>query len=152
MRRPRRTLTKLYAAPPAKRRMALRVLGALLWATVLVRLVPARCWLPRLDGPLVGRSSVTSTPLPADVGRVVPAVARRLPWKCSCLIQAVAGKRVLRHYGVDSTLCLGVRPGEASEAELRAHAWLRVGPDIVLGEAAATGYRALVCYGESGAL
>lgn len=127
--------------------MALRVLVALLWATVLVRLVPARYWLPRLDGP-VGRAAVASEPLPVALGRIVPAVARRLPWNCSCLIQAVAGKQVLRHYGVASTLCLGVRPGEVSEAEMRAHAWLTVGAEIVLGAEAATGYRTLVCYGE----
>ncbi len=71
----------------------------------------------------------------ARVERVAWAVdTARLftPWDSNCLAQAIAGAQMLRRRGVATTTYLGVT--EAAPQELGAHAWLRAGPDVILGE------------------
>ena len=58
-------------------------------------------------------------------------VARHLPWDCTCLAQALAGKAMLRVRGVPSTLYLGL--AKTGEVQLQAHAWLRCGERILTG-------------------
>ena len=57
---------------------------------------------------------------------------RRLPWKVKCFEEAIAVKKVLKRYGTDSTLYLGVKK-EGAES-LKAHAWLKAGGRVVAGE------------------
>lgn len=54
------------------------------------------------------------------------------PWDSNCLAQTIAGARMLRRRGVPSTTYLGVTA--AGPQELGAHAWLRAGPDVILGD------------------
>ena len=55
----------------------------------------------------------------------------RVPWRSTCLVQALAARRWLARRGVASELVLGARkPGGA---ELDAHAWLKAGERIVVG-------------------
>jgi hypothetical protein len=71
----------------------------------------------------------------ARVERVAWAVdTARLftPWDSNCLAQAIAGARMLRRRGVATTTYLGVTA--AGPQELGAHAWLRAGPDVILGD------------------
>jgi hypothetical protein len=63
------------------------------------------------------------------VGRVVAAVARRLPWHPSCLRQALAVQRMLRRRGIASRLHLGVAFASVSAA----HAWVTVDGRPVVG-------------------
>jgi hypothetical protein len=67
-----------------------------------------------------------------DVQRVrwaILAASRRAPWRCKCLEQGIAAKRMLHARRVESTLYLGVARGEGIEA----HAWLRCGSVFVTG-------------------
>lgn len=71
----------------------------------------------------------------ARVERVAWAVdTARLftPWDSNCLAQAIAGARMLRRRGVATTTYLGVT--EAAPQKLGAHAWLRAGPHVILGD------------------
>ena len=68
-----------------------------------------------------------------DLERVafaVRAMAARVPWRSDCLVQALAAQRWLADLGIASTIHLGVK---ASEGPIDAHAWLKVGDQIVLG-------------------
>ncbi len=57
-------------------------------------------------------------------------VAPRLPFQCSCLVRALAGRWMLRRRGIASVLQVGVaKPG----AQVSAHAWLTVGEMVVCG-------------------
>jgi transglutaminase superfamily protein len=64
-----------------------------------------------------------------QVGRVVTAVARRLPWHPTCLRQALAVQRMLRRRGIASRLHLGV----AGAGVNAAHAWVTVDGRPVVG-------------------
>jgi len=65
------------------------------------------------------------------VGYVVPRVARRLPWRADCLVQALAAQRWLSARGVAGVIRIGGRIGP--DGAFEAHAWLTVGDDIVTG-------------------
>jgi hypothetical protein len=65
------------------------------------------------------------------VGRAVDRASRHVPWEAKCLVQAMAGKKMLKRRGVESTLYLGL--AKKAEAGLQAHAWLRCGDKILLG-------------------
>ncbi|MDY6801297.1 MAG: lasso peptide biosynthesis B2 protein [Bacteroidota bacterium] len=67
---------------------------------------------------------------------------RRLPWSVKCFEEAIAVKKVLRFYGIESTLYLGVKKDE--EKNLKAHAWLKAGGRVVAGE---KGYKAFTVVG-----
>lgn len=54
--------------------------------------------------------------------------------RLTCLMLAIAGKRLLDRRGLANTLVLGVRPDKGSGKEpMGAHAWLLVGRYVVIG-------------------
>lgn len=73
-----------------------------------------------------------SDELPAVVITVnsIKTMSRHLPWECKCLVQAAALKMMLKRRRIISTLYLGVVKDET----FMAHAWLRVGDTVVLGD------------------
>ncbi len=66
-----------------------------------------------------------------QVARVIPSVARRLPWRSKCLDQAIAAKWMLRRRQIASTLYFGVTKNDSKAIE--AHAWLSCGDHVVTG-------------------
>jgi len=72
----------------------------------------------------------------------VEAAAARLPWRTMCIEQGIALQRLLRRRGIDARLHYGARLDHA-DAGLKAHVWLTVGEDIVLGAEAAHNYAEL---------
>jgi hypothetical protein len=72
------------------------------------------------------RQPVTSDPY--TIMRAVATAAAFLPFRLRCLEQAVAVHSLLRYYGHQSALRIGVTP-----FGFRAHAWVEV-DDIPLGE------------------
>ena len=69
----------------------------------------------------------------AFVIRRVEGVARRVPWQSKCLVQAMVAQRLLRGYGISSTLYLGVSRDKENGNKMIAHAWVRSGPYYVCG-------------------
>lgn len=69
------------------------------------------------------------------VFNVTVAISRAVyytPWEVKCLVQAMAGKFMLKHRKIESTLYLGVT--KSGENQIKAHAWLRCGNQVVCGE------------------
>ncbi len=65
------------------------------------------------------------------LARLIPRVARRMPWRSDCLVQALAAQRWLARKGVPSRLQIGGR--KTLEKGFEAHAWLTVGDLVVTG-------------------
>ncbi len=88
----------------------------------------------------LGRSGVegpsTATAAESRLARRVAAAidltSRFTPFKATCIVQALAARRVLALKGAPSTLYFGVHKLDKG---FGAHAWLRVGPDFVTGGA-----------------
>ena len=115
----------------------LLLLEASLWlgmARLAIRLFP----FPRIArqlGKHMAESPEADTPAHVKhlqhISWAVVAMSRHLPWECKCLIQAIAGKKMLQRRGIVSTLYLGV--AKEGEKALIAHAWLRSGSVILTG-------------------
>lgn len=65
------------------------------------------------------------------VGEKVERVARRTPWESKCLVRSMVAQRLLRGYGLASTLYLGVRRDQ--QGAMIAHAWVRCGNAYITG-------------------
>lgn len=76
-------------------------------------------------------ATATQEALACDIGWAVSAIARRLPWKPKCLAQALATTFLSRCCRLPTTLYLGV--ARKPEENLRAHAWVRCGANVVVG-------------------
>lgn len=113
-------------------------------AWILVFVLPLR-WAKALFGP---PQAVAGAP-PSDfahrraagvagrIGRLSPL----LPWRCSCLVQAIGGSLLLARRGIGGTVIrFGVRK---NDGKLEAHAWLLLGETILLGGAGAADFTPL---------
>jgi len=71
----------------------------------------------------------------AAVARAVWAVltaGRHMPWAITCLTRATAAQVLLGRLGEPTHLRLGVAKDE--QGQLRAHAWLESGDEIIIGD------------------
>lgn len=58
-------------------------------------------------------------------------ISNILPWRCTCLEKALAGKYLLAENNIPSTLYLGATIGHASK--FAAHAWLTCADIVLIG-------------------
>ncbi len=65
------------------------------------------------------------------VAFLVSRMARRVPWRSDCLVQALAGQRALKRAGIASQIVVGTARG--ADGAFEAHAWLVEQDRIVLG-------------------
>lgn len=117
------------------------------WAVPLaleafVRLVRARMAFSRLEARELPQRNAAAARAEAEptcedeiladrIGFIMPRVAKRLPWRSDCLIQAIAAQEWLAEHGMGSELRIGVeRP---SGGPFGAHAWLVRGERIITG-------------------
>lgn len=67
--------------------------------------------------------------------------------KFTCLMIALAGKEMLRRFDIPNALVLGATSFNASgDKEMMAHAWVRCGYMVVLGEEGMHGHQPIVSY------
>jgi hypothetical protein len=59
--------------------------------------------------------------------------ARYTPWETKCLVQATMARFLLGVYGIPYILHLGTLMTHNDEEPLKAHAWVKVGPWIIVG-------------------
>jgi transglutaminase superfamily protein len=128
--------------------------GVLLLAALLVLVVRLALWLlpsrtivglvRRFDAHKAGEPSGHGVPLNVIVW-AVEAAARRVP-KATCLTQAISGRVLMRWFGYEARLCLGVAHND--DRSLRAHAWLERHGHVVLGGRGARALTRLPSLGE----
>lgn len=75
------------------------------------------------------------------VGIAIGRMSSRVPWRASCLVQALAARRWLARHGIGSSLFVGVR--KQAPQQLDAHAWLVSGNEVITG-GDVSGYRELL--------
>ena len=68
-----------------------------------------------------------------SVRQAVNRLSNRTPWKSTCLVQAITGKKMLKRRGILTTLYLGVAKEKDNNNKMKAHAWLRCGKIILTG-------------------
>lgn len=114
-------------------RRAVEAAAELTRASVEIRLTPSRRTVgllgalqsPEREPPV----AVSQRETAARVGLTVARVAARLPWRPTCLRQALAVQRMLRRRRIPCRLHLGVTSATAGQA----HAWVTVGGEPIVG-------------------
>ena len=66
-----------------------------------------------------------------QIAYVIPGVARRMPWRADCLVQAMAAQHWLITEGITATIVVGVHQSDSTG--FGAHAWLTYGDFVVTG-------------------
>lgn len=79
-----------------------------------------------------------------SVIRRLARIAERMPWRTTCLVQAIAGLLLLRRRRIYATVRLGVAQKDGA---LAAHAWLMVDAQVVFGEDLAAEFQPLADFG-----
>ncbi len=146
------TIFDVLRAPKSQRYIAIEAYWWLWLAMLLVRFVPFRWW-SRWLGQLGHATSDGDLAAPDyTVRRVkwaIAAAGAQVPWHSTCLMNAFAGKMLLRRRRVASTVYLGARRSQdALNTRLAAHAWLRVGSQIILGADEAAYYQPVAWFGD----
>lgn len=109
-------------------------------ARAVIELAIARARLGREDvrrliSTLDQRPPPPLTPADASlverIAFIIPRVARWLPFRADCLVQALAAQRWLENHSIITRLTLGARKN--NRGELDAHAWLEAGNRVVTG-------------------
>ncbi len=97
----------------------------------------------RTLAPLLGQHhrnvqlSPLATPIQLEqawrIGRIVRTATRWTPWQSKCLVQAILVRSLFTYYEIPYVLYLGTTLTEEGEAPMKSHAWIKVGPWIVIG-------------------
>ena len=138
----------LFCQQPSQRKIAF--LEAFLWlglARGCVLLFPFRSIAPYLGRLNQETPEASIQSELAVVGHIAWAIAtgsRYTPWSSNCLARAIAAKMMLRRRKIASTLYLGLKK---NAHKLEAHAWLRVGEQIVTGGAIQSQFKVVSFFG-----
>lgn len=146
------TILDFLRAPKHQRYIAAEAFFWLIGSMLLVRFVPFRLWARWLGETGITTPEIDQPKTQFTLRRVTWAVegaSAYLPWKSTCLMNALAGKRLLRRRGIASTVYLGARRDhDAPQTRLAAHAWLRVGSRVILGADQAAEYHPVAWFGD----
>lgn len=114
-------LQKVSALSWPDRWLLVEAVANLAVARLQISIVPFNRLAPGLSRTGFGGRPDASR-LAEQVGWSVRAAAGRTPWPSTCLVQAVAAKRMLQRRTIPSSLYLGV--AKNAEEGLDGHAWL----------------------------
>jgi hypothetical protein len=121
-----------------------------LWVLALARAAVTLLSFRRVAA-LIGRwgqetpTDVIKPELALALAWTVQSTAKKVPWRCECLEQALAAKWMLGRRKLPSTLYLGTFfNGHALEA----HAWVRCGQQIITGERGYKQFTITAIYGD----
>lgn len=84
-----------------------------------------------------------------QIASLMKTVASNVPWPCQCLAQALCVNWLLRVEGIPSITYLGASLTNSDAAGMKAHAWVSVGPNIIIGHHDGT-YAVVGCFTPKG--
>ena len=124
-------LEKFGELSGAEQRLFVRAAFWLLVARVRLAVVPFRKLTERLSGEQQVEAQMPDPDLLQRIGRAVATAANHVPWRSDCFPQTIAGRSLLKRYGIASTIHFGVE--RIGEKDLAGHAWLSCGETVVTG-------------------
>lgn len=105
---------------------------------LMVLTLPFRSFQQILGHPVNNRQ-VCSIAKPGKVnralklGRTIRIASKYTPWKSNCMVEAVVARLLLVIMNIDHVIFLGARLDSYDEKDMKAHAWLMVGNQFVVG-------------------
>ncbi|MBV0913042.1 lasso peptide biosynthesis B2 protein [Anianabacter salinae] len=139
---------RLARWPAARRALALEAAAELTRASLHLRLIPFRRIAARLQTPVAEGGQPQDSRIPARIGSSVTLAARNLPWRPKCLAQAMAARRMLARRGIACSVVFGV---QGAPEGVRAHAWVTVEGDVIVGGGGLDGFQTIAALGENAA-
>ena len=128
-------LKKYISLKKTERKILNRTLFWLIFALILVRLIPIK-WFSNLLGvfnrELKFDLNNKQLKLISVLQKNIRRLKKRLPWTVKCFEEAIAAKKILEKYNIKTTIYLGVAKKE--EEILIAHAWLKSGDIFISGK------------------
>ena len=79
-----------------------------------------------------------------DIRWAIEAAAAAVPWRTVCLQKGLALQWMVRRRGIDGLLHYGLAKEESGE--LKAHVWVAVGENLVIGGEIASEYRSVAIF------
>lgn len=131
---------KLFSLASHQRRLLLRAFFWLGWMRLGIAVSSFKRLVAdsdhRAQPPPIARLPAGDAEQARAIGWAIRTAGRHTPWESACLVQALAAKRMLHPPGIPGMLLLGVTKDMKAEGanELSAHAWVRCGEDILVGE------------------
>lgn len=145
-----RALKKFFALSWRHRMLLVETAIWLAVARVAILVVPFRWLAPRLGATMA--ESPMAEPRMGELGWrlgwALRVASRYTPWQTRCLVQAMAGKMLLKRRGIPSTLYLGL--AKDPDGQLAAHAWLRCGGRTLTGGRVGRRYKVIAKFAEGG--
>lgn len=134
-----KTLCRIVHLPWTRKALLLEAAGWLGLAWLLVRGLPFRFWSRWLGTQVPGEvdfTGVGSDDRVWEVTRSVMVINERLGSRFSCLMMAMAVQWMLSRRRIASSLVLGTLSERDTQQRLafKAHAWVRAGAGVVLGD------------------
>ena len=129
------SITRFYWLPRERRRLLVRALVTLTFASLAVAFLPFRHAINFGSMAPKRRTELD----PEDCVWAIEAAARRLPWPTVCIHRGLSVQRLLRQAGVDAVLHYGARRSPDT-GMLESHVWVSVDGRTVIGGEEATGF------------
>lgn len=127
-------IKKYYSIDKTERKILNRTFFWLLYALILVRIIPLR-WFSHFLGDFnkegVCNCNENELQLIEIEIKNIKRLKKRIPWKIKCFEEAITAKKVLGSYNVITTIYLGVAK---NNKKLIAHAWLKYGEVFITGK------------------
>jgi Transglutaminase-like superfamily len=124
-------LAKFGALPSRERLMILRALATLWRVWFLLRTTSFARVRALANGPAISIITLDG-PSSDRIAWAIAAASSFVPGGSNCLLRALAAGIMLRQYGFDSALMIGV--AKSPQGSLAAHAWLESEGQIVIGD------------------
>lgn len=133
-----KTLCRFVQLPWSRQIVLLEAASWLALSWLLVRALPFRFWSHWLGTQSPGEVDLGGAerdPRVRDLCLAITSISKRLGDRLTCLMLAMAAQWMLSRRRISSSLVLGARTEQDAKNRLilKAHAWVRVGSDIVLG-------------------
>ena len=128
-----KAIKKFIKIPLREKKTVIEVVILLLYGRILL-LLPYR-FMKSFFGSYNEEASNDKTVNIRELRRIssyIRRIGERLPWKCTCLVNAIAAKIMLRRRKIPSTIFFGM--AKNSDDKIAAHAWVKCGDIYVTGE------------------
>jgi hypothetical protein len=125
-------LVRFWRLERADKWLLLRAAGWLAVARIMLVVMPFRRLSERLSAANDTTGKIPDEEMTARIGYFVAVAANHVPWRSDCFPQTIAARMLLKRYGFDSTIHLGV--DRIAKDEIEAHAWLTCGETVVTGQ------------------
>jgi len=92
---------------------------------------PSRKWMPHVALKSIKIIDDRSKEKAILIAKVVNGLARRTPWKSTCLVKALAANKMLHKRKIDHKIHFGV--ASTLNNQFEAHSWVSVEDEVLIG-------------------